>query len=265
MLAILSPAKTLDFESPLPAGLEPTRPRFLDEAEKLVASLQTYDPEALAELMSISPRLAALTHERFEVWRRAHTARNARPALFAFAGDVYEGLEAGTLDGPAMAGAQAHLRILSGLYGCLRPLDRIQAHRLEMGTKIEPEPGRRLAEFWKPRVTAALNDALERGGHAGLVNLASNEYAAAVDFRQLCRPSIRIVFQEARGSKRRTLAIHAKKARGLMARWIAMERPRDVEALRAFGEAGYRFEAALSDAETFYFVRPQPLPRSSRS
>ena len=248
MIALLSPAKTLDYETPLPP-LEPTRPRFTDEATALARSAARLSQKRLAELMHISPALAKLNADRFRQFADAPE----RPAIHAFAGDVYAGFKAATLPPEAVDFAQDHLRLLSGLYGLLRPLDAIRPYRLEMGTRWAPRHAR-LTDWWGDRIAAALRDDLaeERSGCA--INLASQEYWAALADR-LPAP-IRVISVDFReGETRRFVSFHAKRARGMVARWIAEHRIADADDVRGFDSDGYRWDAAASEADRWVFVR----------
>lgn len=254
MLYLLSPAKTLDFERPA-HGPAPTSPAFADRAAELIAVLRERSPAQVAELMQLSDTLAVLNTGRYGAWRRRHTAHNSQPAVFAFNGPVYGGIDARSLDDEALAWAQKHLLILSGLYGVLRPLDRIQPYRLEMGTRL-PTPGHKdLYTFWNPALTEHLNARQARQRDPVLVDLASEEYGKAVDDRRLRARRIRCVFQEADGSAWRVVGIHAKRARGLMARHAVQGRIDRPEGLKDFAAEGYRYEASASDAQRLVFRR----------
>ena len=246
MIAVISPAKTLDYETPLPT-IDATVPRFAAEAESLARSAARLPQKRLRELMGISPALAKLNHERFAGFADAPQ----RPALYAFAGDVYRGLDAATLDDAAVAFAQDHLRMLSGLYGLLRPLDAMRPYRLEMGTRWAPRCAR-LTEWWGDRVATALAADL---GDAGVVlNLASHEYWSAVDGRLPAGTRVIAVdFRE--GEDRRFISFNAKRARGAMARWLIEHRVDRADDMRGFDAEGYRFVAAESQPDDWRFVR----------
>ncbi len=247
MIAVISPAKTLDYASELPS-VTATAPRFAEEAATLAAAAARKSRKALGELMHISPALADLNARRF----REFADQPERPAIFAFAGDVYTGLEARSLDPEALPFAQDHLRILSGLYGLLRPLDAIRPHRMEMGTRWAPRR-RRLTDWWDGRIAATLAEDLAAEGSGVLIDLASREYWAAVDGRLPGGTRIISVdFQEADG---RFVSFHAKKARGMMARWMIEHRITDAEAMRGFDSDGYRFVAAEGTADRWLFRR----------
>lgn len=257
MLAVLSPAKTLDFEHPLPGHPETTRPRLLDHAEQLVEALRRYPPEGLEKLMGVSPKLAALNMERYAHWQRPFHNDNARPAMLAFRGDVYQGLDAKSLDATSLAFAQDHLRILSGLYGVLRPLDLMQAYRLEMGTPLPVEGADNLYQFWENEITDLLQQDLrhQTAEEATLVNLASQEYFKAVRPDRLDARILQIDFKELRDGKPRTIAVYAKKARGMMARFIIEEQITQSDDLQAFDRGGYYFAPEHSRDHHWVFVR----------
>jgi cytoplasmic iron level regulating protein YaaA (DUF328/UPF0246 family) len=259
MIAILSPAKTLDYKSPLPP-LDPTEPRFADEAIQLAAAAAKLGPKKLAALMHISDKLATLNAERY----RDFTDQAERPALYAFAGDVYLGLEARTLDEPAVAFAQDHVRILSGLYGLLRPLDRIRPYRLEMGTRWAPGRKKDLYGHWGDRLGKALGEDLAAADTDVIVNLASREYWQAIE--QAPPKSARILtidFREEGPKGLRFNSFAAKRARGMMARYLCEHRLGHVDELKGFDSDGYRFTAGGSDDAVWRFVRApaDPTPR----
>ena len=249
MLAILSPAKTLDYKSPLPP-LSATAPRLPDETEKLVSGAAKLGPRKLAALMHISDKLAELNAERY----RGFAAQEERPALFAFAGDVYTGFEAKSLDEPAIAFAQDHVRILSGLYGLLRPLDAIRPYRLEMGTRWAPGRAKDLYAFWGSRISDLLASDLAQEGSGVIVNLASREYWHAVE--AVPPKGARIItidFKEQGPSGLRFNSFAAKRVRGMVARYICEHRLTDPEALKAFDSDGYSF--AEAEGDNWRFVR----------
>ena len=253
MIALLSPAKTLDFERTLPP-LATTTAHFAREALGLARAAADLSAEKLGKLMHISPKLAQLNVERFN----SFTDLPERQALFAFAGDVYTGFEAHTLDEPGIAFAQNHVRMLSGLYGLLRPLDAIRPYRLEMGTRWAP-PGqagdKKLTDWWGPRIAARLREEVAQEGSGVVLNLASQEYFAAVA-GQL--PGLRVVevdFREPGPDGPRFVSFHAKKARGLMARWLCEHHITDIEAMRGFDSEGYRFDTEASEDDRWRFTR----------
>ncbi|HYF59800.1 MAG TPA: peroxide stress protein YaaA [Burkholderiaceae bacterium] len=254
MLIVLSPAKTLDYDSPI-LPLEPTRPEFGADAARLVARLRELDAPALARLMDLSDALAALNVGRYAAFRARPRAADVRPAVLAFDGDVYDGLGARRLDADALEFAQRRVRILSGLYGVLRPLDAMQPHRLEMGTRLDTERGPDLYAYWGERPARTLRRALKEAGGGALVNLASDEYFRAVDVAALRAPVIRPVFQERRADGWKVISFSAKRARGAMARFAIERRIVDPEDLKAFDAEGWAFDAAASDAGTWTFRR----------
>ena len=255
MLLVLSPAKTLDLE-PVP-NAPATRPQFVKETAELAGVARRLTRADLMELMSISPKLADLNWQRFQEFD-AKCAEGGVQAAFAFAGDVYEGLRARELDLPALEFAQRRLRILSGLYGLLRPLDCIQPYRLEMGVRLKTARGATLYDFWGDRIAKALNR--EAAGHADrtLVNLASQEYFGAVDARALKLPVLTCSFRDEKDGRARVLAFFAKKARGEMARFAIDQRIDTAEGLKDFRGMGYRYDKALSSPREWVFTRLQP-------
>ncbi|MCI1143527.1 peroxide stress protein YaaA [Sphingomonas sp. WKB10] len=246
MIAVLSPAKTLDYETPLP-DLGSTRPRFDSEAATLAAAASHLTQKRLSELMKISPALAKLNADRFRDFPEAPE----RPAMFAFAGDVYTGLDAQTLEPEAVTFAQDHLRLLSGLYGLLRPLDAMRPYRLEMGTRWAPRKPK-LTDWWGDRIAQALAEDVAAEETGVVLNLASQEYWAAVAGR--LPAGIRVVAVDFREGDR-FVSFHAKKARGLMARWMIEHRITDIDAMRGFDSDGYAFDAATSTDDQWRFVR----------
>jgi cytoplasmic iron level regulating protein YaaA (DUF328/UPF0246 family) len=256
MIAILSPAKTLDYKSPLPP-IEPSEPRFAEDAIALAAAAAKLGPARLAALMHISDRLATLNADRF----RGFADQGERPALYAFAGDVYVGLEARTLDEPAVAFAQDHVRILSGLYGLLRPLDRIRPYRLEMGTRWAPGRKKDLYGHWGDRLGKALAEDLAAADTNVIVNLASREYWQAIEQAPPAAARILAIdFREEGPDGLRFNSFAAKRARGMMARYLCEHRLDDVEALKGFDSDGYRFTADGSDEAVWRFVRAPAAP-----
>lgn len=256
MLVVVSPAKNLDYESDTPA-VKASQPRWLDRAERLVEICRKMSPQELGSLMKISDKLAGLNAARFEQWQRPFTGDNARPALFAFNGDVYAGLEASSLSADEIDYAQSHLRILSGLYGVLRPLDLMQPYRLEMGTKLENPAGKNLYDYWGDSIAKALNEDMQEADTQLLINLASNEYFSAVDTKVLKGDIITPVFKDEKNGKYKIISFYAKKARGMMARFILNEKPRSVSDLKQFDTAGYQFNEAASEGNTLVFHRKE--------
>lgn len=254
MLIVLSPAKTLDFESPL-AERATTIPGFLDDSQLLVEGLRTLDPPALARLMDLSDALAALNVARYASWSLPFTTGNARPALLAFNGDVYEGLDPRSLSDGDLDWAQGRLRILSGLYGLLKPLDLMQPYRLEMGTRLSNARGKDLYAFWGDRLARALSAELAAHPSPVLVNLASEEYFKSVPLKSLGRRVVQPVFQERKGAQWKVVSFHAKRARGLMARFAIVDRLEEPEGLKRFDAEGYAFSSEASDGDTWVFRR----------
>lgn len=256
MLVVVSPAKNLDFESSIPVS-DFSQPAMLEDTNRLMEVCRTLSPADLSSLMKISDKLATLNANRFAEFSTPFTADNARQAMYAFNGDVYTGLDAYTLSEDSVAYAQNHLRILSGLYGLLRPLDLMQAYRLEMGTKLANPDGKDLYEFWDDRITQVLNDAMEEQGDNVLVNLASNEYFKAVKKKQLNGMVITPTFKDCKNGQYKIISFFAKKARGLMARYIIENRVEDVEGLKAFDVDGYVFSEEQSSSTELVFLRNQ--------
>ena len=254
MLLVISPAKTLDFDSPVRLR-KATMPDFLEDSSRLVDKLRHLTPGQLSTLMGISPALGELNRDRFNAWHTPFDKHNARQALFAFKGDVYLGLDAPALSATDITYAQEHLRILSGLYGLLRPLDLIQPYRLEMGTTFKALGSTSLYDFWGERVTAALNELLLKERHPLLVNLASVEYYKVVREKQLQGRVISPVFKDFSNGQYKIVSFFAKKARGLMSAWILRNRLKRPEDLLAFDVDGYCYSAKDSSADTPVFLR----------
>lgn len=258
MLALLSPAKKLDFARPLPEGVVPTDPLLARELAEVLAVARRLTVADLAEKMELSDALATSTHTRFQDFPA--TPEGGRPAILAFAGDVYQGLDASSLGAADLAWAQDHVAILSGLYGWLRPLDRIHPYRLEMGTKLENPRGRDLYAYWRPVLAARVEEAVTGHEDKTVVNLASDEYFSAVDRKSLRADVVTPVFQDVRDGKARSLFLFVKRARGAMARWIVQHRVERASALREAVVDGYRFDPDASDGARWVFRRPQPPP-----
>jgi cytoplasmic iron level regulating protein YaaA (DUF328/UPF0246 family) len=254
MLIVLSPAKSLDLDTP-PTTFEATLPRFIDDAAQLVRILQAYPPDRIGALMDISDQLAALNATRYAEWHPEHGA--ARQALMSFDGDVYAGLEARTLDAAQLAWVQRRVRILSGLYGLLRPLDRMHPYRLEMGTRLANRRGKDLYAFWGERITQALNEDLAglEDGVPALVNLASEEYFRSVKPKLLDVPVVTPVFEDWKNGKYKIISFFAKRARGMMARYAAQNGIDDPEALKDFAVDGYAFAPEASTEKAWVFRR----------
>ena len=255
MLAILSPAKTLDFDSPLTTD-QHSAPEFAKESKALIKTLRQLEPSDIGSLMGISDKLATLNHDRYAHWSaKFDDASGARASLLAFKGDVYLGLDAQTLSKRDFTWAQKRLRVLSGLYGLLRPLDRIHPYRLEMGTALRNTAGKDLYEFWGGKVTQALNEALSGQRSKVLINLASNEYYKVVQAQNIDGRIVTINFKEWRRDAYRFVSFSAKKARGLMARYMIDKRAEKADDLKAFDVEGYAFNEELSSRDEWIFTR----------
>jgi len=254
MLSVISPAKTLDYDTP-PGTRKTTQPEFLEQAATLVEDARQLEPATIRTLMGVSENIANLNHARFMDWHTPFDLDNAKQAILAFKGDVYTGLDAQTLTSGQLTFAQKHLRILSGLYGLLRPLDLMQPYRLEMGLKFENRGGRNLYEFWGDTLTASLNRQLRKTATPVLLNLASNEYFKAVKPGQLDGEVVTPVFKDLKGGKYRVISFFAKKARGQMARYIIEKEINDVAAVKKFRVGGYRYNAQESTARELVFTR----------
>ena len=257
MLIVLSPAKTLDFDTPTPKR-KTTLPRFLPQAAALVDILRRLSPAQLATLMGISDPLARLNADRFAAWSADFTPANSRPAVLAFAGDVYAGLDASSLQAADLDWAQQHVALLSGLYGVLRPLDLMQAYRLEMGTRLANPAGKDLYAWWGTSIADTLKEQLAPHPHPVLVNLASDEYFSAVDRNALGLPVLQPVFQDGVAGRYKIISFYAKRARGLMARYAIQHRIADPEQLKAFDTEGYTYTPAASSATRWVFRRSKP-------
>jgi len=257
MLMVISPAKTLDYDTP-PATPHFTQPEHLEHAQVLIDQLRDFSPAQIAELMHLSDKLAGLNAARFGSWQPAFTQDNAKQALLAFKGDVYTGLNAEDFSEADFDFAQQHLRMLSGLYGLLRPLDLMQPYRLEMGTKLANVRGNNLYDFWGERISGWLNGALEAQGDNVLLNLASNEYFSAVKRKALNARIIDTEFKDLKNDQYKIISFYAKKARGLMARYVIKERLSDPAGLKDFNYQGYRFSAEHSKPDSLVFLRDDP-------
>ncbi len=256
MLMVISPAKTLDFETP-PTTKRHTLPQFLDHSQELISQLRDLTPAQIGELMHLSDKLSGLNAARFGSWDPAFTPKNAKQALLAFKGDVYTGLDADTLSGPDLTYAQKHLRMLSGLYGLLRPLDLMQPYRLEMGTKLANARGKDLYAFWGDRISEWLNDALKEQGDDVLLNLASNEYFSAVKRPALNARVIETEFRDQKNGQYKIISFYAKKARGMMTRFVISERISKPKDLTQFDAHGYRYSKELSSQDKLIFLRDE--------
>ena len=252
MLMLVSPAKTLDYETPLPFD-EYTQPEMLDQSKLLIDELVDLTPKDVASLMNLSDKLALLNVNRFQHWSMPFTPENARPAMYAFKGDVYTGLDAYSLKKADVNFAQKHLRMLSGLYGLLKPLDLMQPYRLEMGTKFGNQRGGNLYEFWGERITQKIND--EAASKDVVLNLASNEYFKAVKTKLLNGRVITPVFKDEKNGQYKIISFYAKKARGLMAAYVIKNRIKDVEEIKQFDVTGYVFSPEQSNEKEWVFLR----------
>lgn len=257
MLFVISPAKRLDV-APQSQTRQYTTPDFLRESRQLIKRLREFSPQGLSELMDISDSLAEENHARFRQWKTPFTPENAKPAILTFQGDVYLGMEAASFRARDLQYAQKHLRILSGLYGVLRPLDLIQPYRLEMGTALSTSRGDNLYAFWGDKITKAVQSELDEQPDRILVNLASNEYFQSIRNSQLDARIITPVFKETKNGKHRVLSFFAKKARGQMVAFAVRQRLKSADELKRFDVEGYRYEESLSSEDQWVFARPQP-------
>jgi len=258
MLLLISPAKTLDFETPA-ITTEFSQPDFLKQSRHLIKELRSLSPVDISTLMSISDKLGELNFHRFAEWKTPFTEKNAKQALFAFQGDVYTGMAAENFSQDDLQFAQQHLRILSGLYGLLRPLDLMQAYRLEMGTRFSNSRGKNLYEFWSDSITQAINAQLAVLKSTIVINLASNEYFGAVKPALLNAEIITPIFKDQKNGQYKIISFFAKKARGLMSAYIIQHRITDPEAIKKFNVAGYIFNAALSSERNWVFTRNESI------
>ena len=254
MLMVISPAKTLDYETP-PATARFTLPQYLDHSQVLIEQLRELSPQQIGELMHLSDKLSGLNAARFGSWTPAFTPENAKQALLAFKGDVYTGLNAVDFNEGDFDYAQTHLRMLSGLYGLLRPLDLMMPYRLEMGTKLANARGKDLYAFWGTRISEWLNEALAEQGDDVLLNLASNEYFSAVKKSALNARIINTEFKDLKNGQHKIISFYAKKARGMMSRFVIKERINTPEHLKQFDAQGYRYSAEQSKPDLLVFLR----------
>ena len=252
MKLVISPAKSLNYESELPTSFS-TESSFLSEAQQLNDLLKKKSAKDLSELMHISPNLGQLNYERNQTWSLPFTSKNSRPAIYAFSGDVYRGLDAYTIQESKLKNLQNTVRVLSGLYGVLKPLDLVQPYRLEMGTKFPVENSKNLYEFWRKKVTKALNDDLKEGEL--FVNLASQEYFKVIDVKLLKEPVVQVDFKEFKNDQYKTIAIFAKLERGYMTRFIIENSIETIEGLKDFAIKGYGYDANLSTDTKLVFTR----------
>ena len=251
---LLSPAKSLDYETPV-GDVPHTLPQFVPQAAELIDVLRPYSPQQIAELMDLSDALSALNVARYEAWSPKFTAKNSKQAVLAFNGDVYEGLDAKTLNAKQLEWAQAHVCILSGLYGVLRPLDWMQPYRLEMGTSLQNPKGANLYKFWGSQIAEYLNERLAKDKSPVIVNLASQEYFKSVDRKALQARVIECVFEDFKGGKYKVISFNAKRARGLMARYAIKNKITKPEGLLKFDLEGYAYGAAASEPDRLVFRR----------
>ncbi|REG83015.1 peroxide stress protein YaaA [Marinomonas pollencensis] len=254
MKFLISPAKTLDTTS-TPSVSGYSQPRFLTQSQQLIDTIKPYTPAQIASLMKLSDKLATLNVERYHAWEKSHSVDNSRPAVFTFMGDVYTGLDAYSLSQQDIDYAQDHLRILSGLYGLLKPLDLMQAYRLEMGTRLENPNGTNLYQFWGDTIVDSLNNELNEDEL--LVNLASNEYFKAVNTKRLKSTLISPNFLDEKNGQFKVISFYAKKARGLMSRYLIENRCESLADLKRFDIAGYRYDAERSTKNEPIFIRPE--------
>ena len=254
MLFLLSPAKSLDYESPLPE-LPHTEPAFIAQSAELIGLLKAQSPQQIASLMDLSDALAGLNVARYQAWSKKFTAKNSRQAMLAFNGDVYEGLDAKSLSAKDLAWAQDHVLMLSGLYGVLRPLDWMQPYRLEMGTRLANAHGDNLYQYWGSRIAEFLNQQQTGEKQPVVVNLASQEYFKSVDRKTLQARVIDCVFEDFKGGKYKIISFMAKRARGLMARYAITHRLKSPKELEGFDLEGYAFVPAASEPDRLVFRR----------
>lgn len=254
MIIVISPAKTLDFESPAKTK-KATSPNFLTDSTELMKQLRKLSPADVSGLMSISDKLGLLNFDRFQAWSPPFTASNAKQAALAFKGDVYTGLDAESFNAKDFTFAQKHLRILSGLYGLLRPLDYIQPYRLEMGTRFKNKRGDNLYQFWGDSITTAINKELKKQKSTTLVNLASNEYFKSIHKKELNAEIITPVFKDWKNGQYKIISFYAKKARGLMSAYIIKNQITEVKKIKRFNSEGYGFDKTLSSPTDWVFTR----------
>jgi len=254
MLIIISPAKSLDFETK-PKTKEYTLPELVAHSEKLIEVLKQMDPDHLSKLMGISKDLGELNFQRYQNWHLPFTPENAKQAVLAFSGEVFRGLDANSLPVSTLKRAQEKLRILSGLYGVLKPLDLIQPYRLEMGTKLKYGKANNLYEFWNPQLSEKVREAVEESGSGVLINLASNEYFKSIDTKILQKEIITPEFRDMKNGQYRMIAVYAKKARGLMTRFILENNIQKETDLQAFDMDGYNYNPRMSKSNRPVFTR----------
>ena len=252
-VTIISPAKKLDY-SPVEKNLDSTIPSLLEHSNELVKDLKSLNPQEVSSLMSLSDKLGALNYERFQEWETPFTKSNSKQAILAFKGDVYQGLDAESLSETELIWAQKHVRILSGLYGILKPMDLMQPYRLEMGTKFATKRGQNLYDFWNSIITEELNKNFS-SDNTNLLNLASNEYFKSINVSELKANVISPVFMDKKNGKYKIISFFAKKARGLMTRYVIKNRIEDITDIQNFEEGGYFFSEAMSEDNKPVFCR----------
>ena len=260
MLIVVSPAKTLDYTTP-PKIKKFTLPDYLDDSAQLIHRMREFSSLDISELMHVSTKIADLNFDRFEAWNKKFTEKNAKQAVLAFKGDVYTGLDAESFSAKDFAFAQKHFRMLSGLYGLLRPLDLMQPYRLEMGTRLSTERGKNLYEFWGNEITDGLNAQLKKVKSPYLINLASNEYFKAVKPKALNGEIITPAFKELKNGDYKMIGVYAKKARGLLSRYIIQNQLSDIEDIKSFDVDGYKFNKKVSSGNNWVFTRKIPTPK----
>ncbi len=255
MIILISPAKSLNMQAHYPA-LNTTVPRLLKDSQQLIQQLQALTPEGIKQLMKVSDNLAELNYQRFQDWTHQGTSHYC-PALFAFQGDVYQGLAADTLTQEEIDFAQKHVRILSGLYGLLRPLDLIQAYRLEMGTRLETTRGTHLYAFWGDKISELVNQDMPKNETPALINLASNEYFKSIKSKIVTQRIITPIFKDYKNGQYKIISFYAKKARGMMVHYALKHKITEAELLKNFTMAGYQFSEEQSQADRWVFLRDE--------
>jgi len=253
LVTIISPAKKLDY-SPVEKNIDSTIPSLLEHSNELIKDLKSLNPQEVSSLMSLSDKLGALNYERFQEWKTPFTKSNSKQAILAFKGDVYQGLDAESLSETELIWAQKHVRILSGLYGILKPMDLMQPYRLEMGTKFATKRGQNLYDFWNSIITEELNKNFS-SDNTNLLNLASNEYFKSINVSELKANVISPVFMDKKNGKYKIISFFAKKARGLMTRYVIKNRIKDITDIQNFEEGGYFFNEAMSEDNKPVFCR----------
>ena len=257
MLIVVSPAKTLDYDTP-PKTKKFTIPDYLDDSAELIHRMREFSSLDISELMHVSTKIADLNFDRFEAWNKKFTEKNAKQAVLAFKGDVYTGLGAESFSAQDFSFAEKHFRMLSGLYGLLRPLDLMQAYRLEMGTRLSTDRGKNLYEFWGNTVTDGLNSQLKKIKSKYLINLASNEYFKVVKPKVLQGEIITPAFKELKNGEYKMIGVYAKKARGSLSRYIIQNQLSDIEDIKSFDVDGYKFNKKVSKGNNWVFTRKSP-------